>query len=92
MVMPQTPQEEPFGAELSLWKLSCYLCDQLGPYYQSPRGFFCKYLVTRLQPWLVWLSGLTASLQTQRSPVQLPARAHAWVVGQVPSWGHARGN
>ena len=22
----------------------------------------------------------------------IPVRAHAWVVGQVPSWGHARGN
>ena len=42
--------------------------------------------------WLVWLSGLNASLQTQRSLVQFPVRAHAWVVGQVPSWGHERGN
>ena len=24
--------------------------------------------------------------------VQSPVRAHAWVVGQVLSWGHARGN
>ena len=40
-------------------------------------------------PWLVWLSGLSASLQTTRSPVRFPVRAHAWVAGQVPSWGHA---
>ena len=42
--------------------------------------------------WLVWLSGLSASLQTKGSPVQFPVRAHAWVVGQVPSRGRARGN
>ena len=39
-------------------------------------------------PWLVWLSGLSAGLQTGWSPVWFPVRAHAWVVGQVPSWGH----
>ena len=35
-------------------------------------------------PWLVWLSGLSAGL--------CPDRAHAWVTGQVPSWGRVRGN
>ena len=35
--------------------------------------------------WLVWLSGLSAGLRTERSRVQFPVRAHAWVVGQVPS-------
>ena len=30
-------------------------------------------------------------LQTKGSPVQFPVRAHAWVVGQVPSKGRARG-
>ena len=45
------------------------------------------------EPLLVWLSGLSASLQTERSPVQFPVRAHAWGAGQVP-WvrGGARGN
>ena len=43
-------------------------------------------------PWLVWLSGLSASLRTKGSPVQFPVRAHAWVAGQVPSRGHTRGN
>ena len=38
-------------------------------------------------PWLVWLSGLRASLQTKGSLVQFPVRAHAWVAGQVPSDG-----
>ena len=32
-------------------------------------------------PWLVWLSGLSASLQTERLLVQFPVRAHAWVAG-----------
>ena len=44
------------------------------------------------QPWLVWLSGLSASLRTKMYPVQFPLRAHAWVAGQVPSRGCARGN
>ena len=37
--------------------------------------------------WLVWLSGLSTSLQTEGSSVQFPVRAHAWVVGQVPQCG-----
>ena len=28
----------------------------------------------------------------QGSPVGFPVRTHAWVVGQVPSWGLSRGN
>ena len=43
-------------------------------------------------PWLVWLSGLSASLQTKRSPVGFPVGAQAWVAGQVPFWGRARGD
>ena len=43
-------------------------------------------------PSLVWLGGLSAGLQTEKLPVQFPVRAHAWVVGQVPRWGCARGN
>ena len=44
------------------------------------------------EPWLVRLSGLSASLQTKGSPVGFPVRAQAWVAGQVPSRGHARDN
>ena len=44
-----------------------------------------------IKPWLVWLSGLSAGLQTKGSPVRFPVRAHAWDAGQVPSWGHKRG-
>ena len=40
----------------------------------------------------MWLSGLSASLQTKGSPVQFPVGAHAWVAGQVPSSRRARGN
>ena len=43
-------------------------------------------------PWLVWLSGLSADLQTKGSLVGFPIQTHAWDAGQVPSWGHARGN
>ena len=31
------------------------------------------------EPWLVWLSGLSAGLWTKESPVRFPVRAHAWV-------------
>ena len=51
-----------------------------------------KVTKNRMLPWLVLLSGLSAFLQTYGSPVWLSFRAHAWVVGQVPSRGHARGN
>ena len=44
------------------------------------------------EPWLVWLSGLSAGLQIKGSPVQVPVRAHAWVAGQVPSRRCTRGN
>ena len=30
--------------------------------------------------------------ETQRVASSIPSRAHAWVVGQVPSRGHMRGN
>ena len=43
-------------------------------------------------PWLVWLRGLSACLQTERFLVRSPDRTHAWVKGQVPSWGCERGN
>ena len=42
--------------------------------------------------WLVWLSELISGLWTKGPPVQFPVTAHAWVVGQAPSRGHARGN
>ena len=42
--------------------------------------------------WLVWLSGLSAGLQTKGLLVRFPVRAHAWVAGQVPGRGHMRGN
>ena len=43
-------------------------------------------------PRLVWLSWLGVIAQRERSPVQFPVGAHAWVVDLVPNWGHARGN
>ena len=49
-----------------------------------------KIKIERKQPWLVWLSGLSTGLQTERLLVQFPVRTHAWAVGQVPSWGRVR--
>ena len=43
-------------------------------------------------PWMVWISGLSTSMQTKGSPVGFPVRAHAWVAAHVPSGGHVRGN
>ena len=40
----------------------------------------------------VGLSGLSAGLLIERLLVGFPVRAHAWVVGQVPSRGCVRGN
>ena len=40
----------------------------------------------------MWLSGLSASLRTKRSPVPFPVRADAWVAGQIPSEECVRGN
>ena len=50
------------------------------------------FKIFSLRPWLVWLSGLSASLRTKGSPVGFPVRAHAWLAGQVPSRGSTRGN
>ena len=46
---------------------------------------FAKY---KSLSWLVWLSGLSASLQTKKLPVGFPVRAHACVAGQVPNKSH----
>ena len=45
-----------------------------------------------LQPWLVWLSGLSTGLQTKALLVQFLVRACAWVVGQVSSRRRMRSN
>ena len=38
-------------------------------------------------PWLVWLTGLSASLGTEASPVQFPVSSHTWLVGEIPGGG-----
>ena len=45
-----------------------------------------------IEPWLVWLSGLSAGLRSKGSRVRFPVRAHAWVVGQVPIMGQVGSN
>ena len=39
------------------------------------------------QPWLVWLSGLSARLRTKGLPVPFPVRTHAWVAARSPAGG-----
>ena len=41
---------------------------------------------------MMWLSGLNTYPQAEGLSVRFPVRAHAWVVGQVPSAGSAKGN
>ena len=53
---------------------------------------FTSNIKKERKPWLVWLSGLSTGLRTKGSLVGFPVRAHAWVVGQVPSRGCTRGN
>ena len=53
---------------------------------------FNKHNQEYKEPWLVWLSGLSAGLWTKGSLVRFPVRAHASVAGQVPSGGRVRGN
>ena len=48
--------------------------------------------ISEPMPWLVWLNGLSTSLLTTGSLVWFPVRVPAWVAGQIPSWGCARGN
>ena len=45
-----------------------------------------------LLPWLVWLSGLSAGLQTEGRWFNSQSRAHAWVAGQVSSGELVGGN
>ena len=56
----------------------------------TKEGIYC--LEIKKMPWLMWLSGLSAGLWTKRLLVRFPVGAHAWVAGEVPSWGCVRGN
>ena len=47
---------------------------------------YSKHLKNSFSPCLVWLNGLSAHLQTEKSLVQFPVRAQ----GQVPLWGLIR--
>ena len=69
------------------WKNKPHTKKYLLDYFTDP-----DISLENLGPRLVWLSGLSASLPTKRLPVRFPVRAHAWVEGQVPSWGRAGGN
>ena len=60
--------------------------------FNQPGSALSEFIRNLNQPWLVWLSGLSIGLWIEGSPVQFLVRAHAWVVGQVTSWGCARGN
>ena len=70
--------------------LSVIVCYRITHLRLCNKGFCNKKGV--LLPWLVRLSGFSAGLRTKGSLVRFPVRTHAWIVGQVPSYGRARGN
>ena len=73
-----------------------YILDYFWKYFPSfPQSMRFNFIINKKRnvwPWLVWLSGLSTGLWTKGSPVQFPVRAHAWVVGQIPSWECVKGN
>ena len=77
---------------LTLYDGACFLPLHLGGYVTPGEMMLCYSFKVIQLPWLVWLSGLSTGLGTERWLVWFPVRAHAWVVGQVPGWGRARGN
>ena len=64
-----------------------YLIRLLPEIHKEPLNSVIREQTTQLkneQPWLVWLSGLSANLQTKRSLVRFPVRAYAWGCGLGP--------
>ena len=60
---------------------------------QSPCPLEIPPFKIKVLPWVVWFSGLSASLRTKGSPVRIPVGTHAWVAGRVPmGGGNVRGN
>ena len=79
----QDPNSDP-NSVVTTFQSYCYSSPLLPPRF--------KYK-SDLLPWLVWFSGLSAGLLTERLPFRIPGQgAHAWVAGQVPSGGCERGN
>ena len=89
-----------------LWICNKRVCNKKGTLYFLTCIYLLTWLIikwflmvysyllyfTYLMPLLVWLSELSTGLQTKGLPVWFPVRAHAWVVGQVPSRGHVESN
>ena len=51
-----------------------------------------EMLILNFWPWLMWLSGLSTHRPTKGTLAGFPVGPHAWVAGQVPRRGRARGN
>ena len=68
------------------WSMQSHLRWPQFPHLQS----VISDLKRNNEPWLVWLSGLSTGKPKGHSFNSV--RAHAWVVGQVPSRGRRRGN
>ena len=52
----------------------------------------CLSCLTKLWALADVAQWIECGLRTKGSPVRFPVRAYAWVAGQVPGTGHARGN
>ena len=59
--------------------------------FNFPFNSFC-FKISALSPGLVWLYWWSKVLQTKRSWVKLPVRAHISIVSSVPVGAHMRGN
>ena len=74
--------------ELIVWIwLSLTSCVTLGKLSYPFNPHFLTFKMGIFLPWLVWLSGLSVDLRTERLLVRFPFRVHTWVVGQVTCWG-----
>ena len=60
-----------------LWQKGRLWCYNSLSKRQVPSRWGIKYRKVSQRPWLVWLCGLSASLQTERLPVQFSVRACA---------------
>ena len=81
---------------LQVLTLKCHhvLIQGPGIFFMCTQPCVVFAIVTKslIRPWLACLSTLGIILWSKKSLVWFLVGAHAWVAGQVPSWGHTRGN
>ena len=61
--------------------------DRLGRWEKLKQGDFWDWIKSNMEPWLMWLSGLSATLQIKWWPVWFPGRARVWDADHIPKAG-----